>query len=112
MFKPLITTSTNQNFMYEDGSSLNSANCCYRSVQNLLSSRLSHNNVKIKIYGILIMPAVVHGYESWSLILREVQRLSIFGSRALREICETRWREVTRGLRKYHNGQLDDVHSS
>jgi hypothetical protein len=39
---------------------LNSGNSCCRSVQNLLSCRLSPNNVNIKIYGILIMRAVVH----------------------------------------------------
>ena len=33
------------------------------------------------------MPALVHGYESWSLILREVQQLSIFECRALIEAC-------------------------
>jgi len=52
---------------------------------------------------------VVHGYESWYVILREVYRLSIFKIRAMRGICEPRWREVTGGLRKFHNGQLDDV---
>ena len=66
---------------------LNSGNSCCRSVQNLLSSRLSRRNVNIKIYGLLIMPALVHGYESWSLILREVQQLSIFECRALIEAC-------------------------
>ena len=58
------------------------------------------------------MPVVLHGYESWSLILREVNRLSIFESRVLRKVCGPRWREVKGGLRKCHNGQLDDVYSS
>ena len=61
--KPLITTSTNQNITYEVCSSLNSVNSCCRSVQNLLSTRLSHKNINIKIRQIKITLAVVHGYE-------------------------------------------------
>jgi hypothetical protein len=55
------------------------------------------------------MPVVSYGYESWSLVLREVYRLSIFESRVLRKVRGPRWREVTGGLRICHNGQLDDV---
>jgi len=58
------------------------------------------------------MSVVFHGYESWSVILREVYRLSIFESRLLRKVCGPRWREVTGGLRKCPNGQLDDVYPS
>ena len=93
-------------------SRLNSGNSCCPSVQNLLLSCLSHKNVKIKIYGILIMPALLHEYESWSVILKKVYRLSIFESRALREICEPQVEGRNRGLRKFHNGQLDGVQSS
>jgi hypothetical protein len=50
---------------------------------------------KIKIYGTLNMPVVLHGYKSWSLILREVYRLSIFESRVLRKVYGPRWKEVT-----------------
>jgi hypothetical protein len=67
---------------------------------------------KIKIHGIVIMPVVLHGYESWSLILRKVYGLSILESRLLRKVCAPRWREVRVGLRICHNGQLDAVYSS
>jgi hypothetical protein len=38
------------------------------SLQNLLSSRLLSKNVKIKIYGTIIMPVVLYGCENWTLI--------------------------------------------
>jgi len=41
------------------------------------------------------MPVVLHGYESWSVILREVYRLSIFEGRVLRIVYGQRWREIT-----------------
>jgi len=45
------TTVTNQNCMHEEiKGRLNSGNACYNSVQNLLSSRLLSQTLKIKIY--------------------------------------------------------------
>ena len=50
-FKYLGTTLTYQNSIAEEiRSRLRSANACYHSVQNLLSSRLLSKNLKIKIY--------------------------------------------------------------
>jgi hypothetical protein len=46
-FKYLGTTVTNQNLIQEEiKRRLNSGNACYRSVQNLLSSRLLSNKLK------------------------------------------------------------------
>jgi hypothetical protein len=53
-------------------------------VQYLLSSSLLSNNIKIKIYGTIILPAVLYGYKNWSLTLREERRLREFESRMLR----------------------------
>jgi hypothetical protein len=39
------------------------------SVQNLLSSRLLSQNVKIRMYGTIIVPVVMCGRETWSLTL-------------------------------------------
>jgi hypothetical protein len=50
---------------------LNWGNPCYRSVQNLSFSHLLSKNVKIGIYTTIILPAVLYGCETWSLILRE-----------------------------------------
>jgi hypothetical protein len=69
----LERTITNQNLIQEDiYRRLNSGNACYHSVQNLLSSRLLSKNIKIRIYTIIILPAVQYGYETWSLTLRNI----------------------------------------
>ena len=50
-FKYLGTTLTDQNSIQEEFKSrLKLGNACYYSVQNLLSSRLQPNYLKIKIY--------------------------------------------------------------
>jgi hypothetical protein len=54
---------------------LNSGNACYHSVQNLLSSCVLSENVKIKIYKTIIFPMVLYRRETWSLTLREERRL-------------------------------------
>jgi hypothetical protein len=54
-FKYLGTTVTNQNLIQEEiKRRLNSANACYHSVQNLLSSRVLSKNLKIRIYKTII----------------------------------------------------------
>jgi hypothetical protein len=60
LFKYLGTTVTNQKVIQEGIKKwLNSGNACYRSVQNLLSSRLLSKNLKIKIYKTIILPVVL-----------------------------------------------------
>jgi hypothetical protein len=39
------------------------------SVQNILSARLLSENAKIRIYKTKILPVVLYGYETWSLII-------------------------------------------
>jgi hypothetical protein len=46
------------------------------------------------------LPAVLYGCETWSLILREEQRLRVFKNRVLRRIFEPKGEEVTGGWRK------------
>ena len=53
-------------------------------MQNLLSSSLISKNLKIKTYRIIILPVVLYGCETWSLILREDRRLRVFENRVLR----------------------------
>jgi len=61
-FKYMGTTLTNQNYIKEEiKSRLKSANACYHSVQNLLSSGLLSKNLKIKIYRTIILPVVLYG---------------------------------------------------
>jgi hypothetical protein len=95
-FKYLGTTLTDQNCMQEEiKSRLNSGNACYHWVQSLLSSRLLSRNVKVKIYKTIILPLVLCGCETWSLILREENRLRVFENRVQRGIFEPKRNEVT-----------------
>jgi len=55
-------------------------------VQNILSPSLLHKNLKIKIYRTIILPLVLYGCETWSIILREESRLRFFENRVLRRI--------------------------
>jgi hypothetical protein len=58
----------------------------YHSVQSLLSSRLLSRNVKVAIYKTIILRVVLCGCETWSLTLREQQRLWVFENRVLRRV--------------------------
>jgi hypothetical protein len=42
--------------------------------------------VKVKLYRFIILPVVLYGCETWSLMLREEGRLRIFENRVLRKI--------------------------
>ena len=55
-------------------------------MQNLLSSSLQSKNIKIIIYGAMILPVVLYGCETWSLTMREESRLKVFQNRVLRRI--------------------------
>jgi hypothetical protein len=80
-------TVTNQNLIQEEiKRRLNSGNACYHSVQNLLSSCVLSKNVKDRIYKTIILPVVLYGCETWSLILREEYKLRVFENRVLRRI--------------------------
>jgi len=81
-FKYFGTILTNQNsFQEKIKSRLMSG-----QVQNILSSSLLFKNLKIKIYKTIFLPAVMYGHETWSLILREERRLTVFENRVLRRI--------------------------
>jgi len=120
-FKYLGTTLTNQNCIAEEiKSSLRSGNACYHSVQNLLSSRLLSQNLKIKIYiyiyiyiyRTIILPVVLYGCETWSLTLREERKLRMFENMVLRRIFGPRRNEVTGEWRRLHNEELNDLYCS
>src|SRR5215468_1396865 len=92
-------------------SRLKSGNACYHSVQNLLSSRLLSKNTKIKVYRTIILPVILYGCETWSLTLREEQRLRVYENRVLRRIFGPKRDEVTE-WRRLHNEELNDLYSS
>jgi hypothetical protein len=103
----LGSTVTSQNFIQEEiKRESNFGNACYHSAQKLLSSQLSEKNVKIRIYKNIILPVVLYGCETLSLILREEHRLKVFENRVLRRIFEPKRDKVTRGWRKLHSEEL------
>jgi len=65
----------------------------------------------IKIHRTIILPVVLYGCETWSLILREERRLRVFENRVLRRIFGSKRDEVTREWRKLHNEGLNDLYS-
>ena len=81
------------------------------SVQTLLSSSLLSKKLKIKIYSTIILPVVLYGCETWSLILREEHRLKVFENRVLRRVFGPKRDEVTREWRKLHNEEFSDLYS-
>jgi hypothetical protein len=112
-FKYLGATLTNRNSIPEEiKSRLKSGNACYHSVQNLLSSRLLSKNTKIRVYRTIILPVVLYGCETWSLTVREEQRLRVFENRVLRRIFGPKRDEVTGKWRRLHNEELNDLYSS
>jgi hypothetical protein len=55
---------------------------------------------------------VLYGCETWSLTLREEDRLKVFENRVLRRIFGPKRDEVTGEWRKLHNEELHDLYSS
>jgi len=111
--KYLGTTLTNQSFIQDEiKSSWMSGNACYHSAQNILCSSLLSKNIKIKIYGIIIMPFVLYGCETWLFTLREERRLRVFENRVLRRIFGPKRDEVTGEWRKLHKVVLNDLYCS
>jgi hypothetical protein len=62
-------------------SRLNSWIACYHSVQSLLSFCLLPRSVKVKMHETIILPIVLYGCETWSLMLKEEHRLRVFENR-------------------------------
>jgi hypothetical protein len=112
-FKYLGSTITDQNSIQEEIKRiLRSGNACYHSEQDLLSSSLLSKNIKISIYTTIILPVVMYGCETWSLLLREESRMRVFENRVLRGIFGPKRDEVIGEWRKLHNEELNDLYCS
>jgi hypothetical protein len=108
----LGTTVKNRNLIQEEIKRiLNSGNTCYHSVQNLLSSRLLSKNVKLRTHETIILPVVLCGCETWSLTLREEQRLRVLENRVLRRIYKPKRGEIIGGWRKRYGDEIHNLYS-
>jgi hypothetical protein len=67
-----------------------------------LSSDLLSKNVKVKIYKTIVLPVVLYGCETLSLILRKEHKLRVFENRVLRRIFGPKGKRVMGGWRKLH----------
>jgi hypothetical protein len=70
---------------------------------------LLSKNTKLKVYRTTILPVVFYGCETWSLTLREEQRLRVFENRVLRRTFGPKRDEVTGEWRRLHNEELNDL---
>jgi hypothetical protein len=66
----------------------------------------------MRIYKTIILPVILYGCETWSLILREEHRLRVFENRVLRRIFGPKRDEVKGEWRKLRNKELHDLYSS
>ncbi|KAJ4427027.1 hypothetical protein ANN_26826 [Periplaneta americana] len=67
---------------------------------------LLSKNLKVRMYKTVLLPAVLHGCETWTLALREEQKLRAFENKVLRKIFGAKRDEVTGEWGKLHNAEL------
>ncbi|KAJ4434248.1 hypothetical protein ANN_22798 [Periplaneta americana] len=87
-------------------------NACYYSVEKLFSCSLLSKNLKVRIYKTVILPVVLYGCETWTVTLREEQRLRVFENKVLAKMFGAKRDEVTGGWRKLQNAELHALYSS
>jgi hypothetical protein len=68
--------------------------------------------INIRIYKIIILPVVLYGRETWSLILREEHKLRMFDNRMPKRIFRPKRDEEKRELGTLPNEELHDLYSS
>jgi hypothetical protein len=73
---------------------------------------LGIKNRKIRVYRTIILPVILYGCETWSLTLREEQRLRVFKNRVLRKIFGPKRGEATGEWKRLNNEELNDLYSS
>ncbi|KAJ4445342.1 hypothetical protein ANN_07147 [Periplaneta americana] len=111
-FKYLGATVTNINDTREEiKHRINMGIACYYSVEKLLSSSLLSKNLKVTVYKTVII-SVLYGCETWTLTLREEQRLRVFENNVPRKIFGAKSDEVKAEWRKLHNTELHALYSS
>ena len=94
--KYLEVTVTNTNDIPEEiKRRINMGNACFYSLEKILSSRLLSKKLKVKASKTIILPVVLYGCETLSLILREEHRLRVFENKVLRKIFGAKRDEIT-----------------
>jgi hypothetical protein len=63
------------------------------------------------MYRTIILHAVLYGYETWCLTLREEGRLRVLENTVLRKIFEPKRDEVKGELRRLQNVECHDLYS-
>ncbi|KAJ4431782.1 hypothetical protein ANN_20387 [Periplaneta americana] len=112
-FKYLGATVTNLNDTREEiKRRINMGNASYYSVEKLLSPSLLSKSLKVRIYKTVILPVILYSCETWTLTLREQQRLRVFENKVLRKIFGAKRDEVTGEWRKLHNAELHALYTS
>jgi hypothetical protein len=111
--KYLGTMLTDQNCMNEEiNSRLNSGNASYHLIESLFSSHLLLRNIKVEVYKTIIVPFVLYGCDTSSLILRQEHRLRVFENSFVRRIFLPQRDEVTGEWRKLHSEEHHDLYLS
>jgi len=73
---------------------------------------LLSKSIKVKIYRTVILPVVLYGCETWSLIFREEHRPRVFENRVLKRIFLPKRDKMTGEWRKLHKAEFNDLYSS
>jgi hypothetical protein len=74
-------------------------------------SRLLSRNIEIRIYKNIILSLVLYGRETWSLTLKEEDRLMAFQNWVLRRILGPKRDEVIECSKNLHNEELCKLYS-
>jgi hypothetical protein len=70
------------------------------------SDYLPSEHINTKICSFIILPTVLYGCDTWSLLSRDEHRLKVFEYRVLRKIFGSTRYEVTGEWRRLHNEKL------
>jgi hypothetical protein len=77
--------------------------------RNFLSSHLSKKNGQNIVYIRAILPVILYGCESWSLMLMQEHRFRVSDNRVLRRIFGPKRDEVTGGRKKKLHNEVHEA---
>ena len=111
-FKYMWVTVMNTNDIREEiKRRINTGNSCYYSLQKNLSSLLLSKKLNINTRSkTIILPVAVCGSESWSLTLRDENRLRVFENKIFRTVANSPIHRVYRQYTKFRWTQnIDEI---